>query len=77
VCAPLSNHNNTHAGSTALCFKGLWPSRFGNGVLAVKVMKDGSDAEIPVMQSFLYEATVLATAKYEGHARDASRSSRL
>jgi hypothetical protein len=48
-------------GATAYVFKALWPSRFGvHNLLAVKVMKDGYNAELDTLQSFTYEALVLA-----------------
>jgi predicted Ser/Thr protein kinase len=49
-------------GATAYVFKCVWPTRFGTDkLLACKVLKDGYDADIQVLQSFTYEATVLAS----------------
>jgi hypothetical protein len=51
-------------GATALVFKCKWPSRFGsNTLLAAKVLKDGYELDINTLQSFHYEATVLASFK--------------
>jgi hypothetical protein len=51
------------AGATAMCFKCVWPSRFGpNALLAAKVMRDPRSEDLRTLHSFVYEATVLATA---------------
>jgi hypothetical protein len=51
------------AGGTALCFKCLWPSRFGSSrLLAAKVLKDGFEPDEGLLHSFAYEASVLSVA---------------
>jgi hypothetical protein len=45
-----------------VCFKCLWPSRFGHGLLAAKVLKDGFESDVCTLQSFSYEASVLSAA---------------
>ena len=58
----LLTHGLLGRGATALVFKCVWPSRFGpNALLAAKVMKDGFESDINVLQSFSYEASVLAS----------------
>lgn len=43
-------------GSTALVFKGLWPSRFGpDAVLAIKVLKDPYESDPSAFEGFTYE----------------------
>jgi hypothetical protein len=51
-------------GATALVFKCIWPSRFGNNrLLAAKVLKDGFEVDIRTLESFCYESTVLSSLK--------------
>lgn len=48
-------------GGTCLVFKGRWVNKFGpGGLVAVKVMKDAYDMSLEVLQSFSYEAQLLA-----------------
>jgi hypothetical protein len=45
-------------------FKGRWPSRFGpRALLAVKVLKDPFDCNAAVLNTFAYEASVLASVR--------------
>jgi hypothetical protein len=43
-----------------LCFQCLWPSRFGTGLLAAKVLKTGDDPNAYDLQSFQHEVDVLS-----------------
>jgi hypothetical protein len=52
-------------GATALVFKCVWPQRYGpNTVLAAKVLKDGIELDMTVLQAFSYEAAVLSSLKW-------------
>ncbi len=50
------------AGATAMCFQCLWPSRFSNGLLAAKILKDGGDPSELQLNAFKHEADVLSRA---------------
>jgi hypothetical protein len=41
----------------------MWPRRFGSAMLAAKVLKDATDMDSHVFQSFAYEISVLASTK--------------
>lgn len=52
------------AGGTALAFQCVWPKRFGpNALLACKVLKDGYEVDVRMLQTFMYDAQVLATVR--------------
>jgi hypothetical protein len=45
-----------------MCFQCLWPSRFSNGLLAAKILKDGGDPSELQLNAFKHEADVLSRA---------------
>jgi hypothetical protein len=47
------------AGATALCFQCVWPSRFGNGLLAAKVLKVSEGDEQRCVKHWLHDTSVL------------------